>query len=55
VLSGTSMAAPRVAAAAATMFLKAPDSSPAAIKNALIASCTHSPALADKVTCGGSI
>jgi serine protease len=54
-LSGTSMATPRVAAAAATLFVRSPKSSPAGIKNALIAACAHSAALADKVSCGGSI
>jgi subtilisin family serine protease len=54
-LSGTSMAAPRVAAAAAALFAKRPADTPLAIKDALIASCTPSADLADKVGCGGSL
>jgi subtilisin family serine protease len=54
-LSGTSMAAPRVAAAAAALFAKDPSASPAAIKQALIASCTPSAGLTADVACGGSI
>ena len=55
VLSGTSMAAPRVSAAAATLFAKTPGALPATVKDALIAACAPAAGLTDKVTCGGSL
>ena len=54
-LSGTSMAAPHVAALAARLFAQNLSASPATIKDELLAACAPSASLADKVVCGGSI
>jgi uncharacterized delta-60 repeat protein len=54
-LSGTSMATPFVAGAAALIWGRAPKAGPAEVRRALLDSCAPVAALHDKVGCGGRL